>query len=1157
MKRTTLVAAVASAPFLLLAGQASAQLSITTATSAPVATATAVSNAPGSIDVTSTGSIGLTASGVAVTLNSNNAVTNEGQIGFTDISNATGILVRGGNTASVTNTGSINITETYAPTDSNLDGLIDGNFASGGNRIGILVSGTSPFVGGIASSGSITVRGNASYGVLIQAPITVDFQMINAALANGTTAATATNGSITITGDHSFGLLVAPTTTGGSPVSIGGNVRLSTINVSGVATQGAVIDGAVGGSVEVAGAVTSTAYRSTTRSSNPALSTLYTSQELGFGGQNGAAVTIGGSVGKGILLSAPPVLLSTTNADVDKNGVADTLQSTGQIVSYGSAPGLQIGVAGLTANVGAGTSTAANGYGLVIQGTVIGNGVFDQTSSPNLPNPVSATAIQIGALGTAATPTAAAVPAASVTIAGGLHNTGGIQAAAYQADATAIHILGGATVPTIVNDGIISASSQQVNATTTGVTPLNVSAISIEKGASVGAIVNNSAITANITGSGGVGGNVGVIVDRSGTLSSIQNTGTINAQLTQSLITSPLPGTLTAIDLSAGAGPQTLTQLANPAFAGVGAFNGTVAYVVGSEVSENGSVYQALKGSGIGVDPASTPSVWRQVGAVTPSINGSIYFGSGGTTLNIASGTIIGQTIDLGAGANTVIVNGDANTILSANLKDEGVNTLKLNINYGILSTTNPLTVRANSIVVGANGVLLAQGDPANPSTPRFIVTGASSFAQGAGVGLTLSTLQAALTQTYVVVQTAGGGTLTAGNFQTSSLAVAPFLYNETTAYIPAAAGQPAEITVTAGLKSQSQLGFNNAEQAALTAVLKAAPATLGIENALLAQTSTAGLKAVYDQLLPNQGQGLFDALDKAAQAVSSLTGTTPDAGTRVAGSSLWLQEVNERVRRTGIQTQGSYSKLLGVIGGYERLGPAGGAAGITLAYYNVEEAENAQQVGGNTVASLIEAGAYYRRAAGGLTFSVRGAGGYSFFSGERRLIAGGVTEKATSSWNGYFFDGHTGLAYEQRFGRFYARPEISADYLRLHENSHGETGGDAGFDLNVAGRSSTRLSGEAIVSLGTQWGKAQWLRSEIRGGYREVFSGNIGDTVANFAGGAAFSLAPDSDSGGWATVGVSLKGGSQFSYLALEGDADFRSGEQRYDIRLAGRSIF
>jgi len=31
-----------------------------------------------------------------------------------------------------------------------------------------------------------------------------------------------------------------------------------------------------------------------------------------------------------------------------------------------------------------------------------------------------------------------------------------------------------------------------------------------------------------------------------------------------------------------------------------------------------------------------------------------------------------------------------------------------------------------------------------------------------------------------------------------------------------------------------------------------------------------------------------------------------------------------------------------------------------------------------------------------------------------------------------------------------------------------------------------------------------------------------------------------DPDKGGWMTVGFSLKSGSQFSYLALEGDADF-----------------
>ena len=1151
MKRTTLLAAVAIAPIVILAQPAAAQLSITTATNTPVATATAVSGGPGNIDVTSTGSIGITSPGVAVTLNSSNTVSNEGAIGFTDINNATGILVQGGNTGSVTNTGTITLTETYAPTDSNLDGLIDGDFASGGNRFGIVVSGGAPFVGGISNFGVITINGNASDGVLIQAPITGDFQMINAALATSTAVATVSSGSINVLGNGSVGLNITPS--GG----VGGNVRLSTINATGIGAQGVVIDGPVGGSVDVAGGVISTAYRTTTRSTNPALSVLYTAQELGFGGQNGAAVTIGGSVGAGIIVSAPPLILSTTNPDVDNNGVADALQGVGQISSFGSAPALQIGVAGLTSNVGAGTSTSAAGFGLVLQGTVTANGLFDQITSPLLPNPVSATALQIGAPAIAATATTAAAPAAVVTIAGGVHNTGSIYAQSYQADATAIHIYGGATIPTIVNDGLITAAVAQVSTATTGVASLNANTLVIESGANVSSIVNNGEIDSTISGSGGVVNTVGGIIDHSGSVTSITNTGIINAALTDSLITSPLQGSLTAIDVSRGTAPQTLIQSQNPAFANVAAFNVTIAYTVGQQVSENGIVYEALTASAIGVDPSTTPSIWRPIGAVTPFINGSVYFGSGGTTLTVNSGSIIGQTIELGSGVNTVNINGGSTTIVSGDLKDEGANTLTLNVNSGILSSTNPGTVHANSVNVGATGLLLAQGDPTNPANPKFTVAGASTFTQGAQVGLTLATLQTAPSQTYVVVETTGAGTISAGTFAAGGGSVAPFLYSEQANYVPAATGQPAEITVTAGLKTQSQLGFTNAEESALNAVLTAAPANTAVEAALLAQTTQAGLRSVYDQLLPNQGQGLFDALDKAAQSVSGLTSTTPDAGTRIAGSSLWLQEVNERVRRTGIETQGSESKLLGLVAGYERMGPAGGAVGLTLAYYNAEEAETAQQVGGNVVASMVEAGAYYRRAVGGLTFAARGAGGYAWFSGERRLIAPGVAETANSSWGGYFVDGHASLAYEQRLGRFYARPEVSADYLRLHEGGHSETGGDDAFDLNVASRDSTRLSGQAILVLGTQFGKSQWLRSEIRGGYREIFSGDVGDTVANFTGGSTFSLAPDPDTGGWATVGISLKGGSQYSYLALEGDADFRSGEQRYDLRIAGRSIF
>ena len=133
----------------------------------------------------------------------------------------------------------------------------------------------------------------------------------------------------------------------------------------------------------------------------------------------------------------------------------------------------------------------------------------------------------------------------------------------------------------------------------------------------------------------------------------------------------------------------------------------------------------------------------------------------------------------------------------------------------------------------------------------------------------------------------------------------------------------------------------------------------------------------------------------------------------------------------------------------------------------------------------------------------------------------------------------------------------MSADFLELNEGSHTDTGGGNAFDLIVASRNSNRLSGQALMVVGREWGQGAWLRTELRGGYREILAGQIGDTTANFTGGSSFTLSPENDKGGWLTAGFSIKGGSQYSYLALEGDADFRSNEQRFDLRVAGRSIF
>jgi predicted ribosomally synthesized peptide with SipW-like signal peptide len=1136
-----------------------------------------------------------TTGGAAVTLNSNNSVNNAGSIGFTDINNATGVLIQGGHTGNFTNTGSITLTESYtAPADPNNDGLNTGDFASGGNRIGVLVTGTSPFTGNFIDTGTITVQGNSAQsltstaGVLIDAPITGTFLMeTETGPVTSSTAAVAA-GSISVTGNNTVGLLVTPNG------SIGGSVHLTGITATGVNARAVVINGNVGGFLDISGAVTATGYRTTSRSTNPIVSELYTAGEME---QGGPAVTIGGSVAGGVIISAPPIQLTTpsttTYVDADGNGITDSLQGTGSITSYGSSPALQIGAgSGKSITLGAyetGTPTdvagnSIKGYGLIIQGSVSANGLFDQLSSPNLPGPVSATAIQIGGMIQGVT---GAGKSGAVNIQGGLYNGGGVVANAYQADATAIHIGLNATVPTIKNDGTIEALSTQVNSATTStvVTPITgpsvtvlapaavtVTAIQIDKGANVTTINNTSGIAAELTGTGGPTGNaVYAIRDQSGTLANIMNSGSINAELVQTLDSALIQGTTTAIDISAGTGAQTIRQTVSPN-ANAAAYVSTSTYVIGATVSYLGNVYIATAAAGAAYDPVDYPTYWREIGSVSPTISGDILMGSGPDTLDIEGGTVLtsgGGTglIAMGASTNTITVNSTSNssTTVQGYITEQTGGAFNFNVGtgatnsgqYSLLSDTNPTAVRANSINVGATGILVIAVDPVHNTNTTFITGGASTFANGAQIGLTMQSLQVPLTETYTVVKTTAGGTINAGTFGSGSLSDSPYLFTASPAFVVSTPGGGSAVDLTVTRKTAAQLGFNNAEASALSAVLGSLPNDANIQAAVLSQTTQAGLKSVYDQLLPNQGQGIFDALDSAVQKVASMTATTPDAGTRVAGTSLWLQEVNERVERSGTETLGSSAQLFGLVGGYEHMGAGGGAIGVTLAYFNAQEEVANAAPHENVVASMIEAGAYYRRTMGHLTLSARGAGGYSWFSSDRRFLEADAANTALASWGGYFVDAHASAAYEMKFGRFYARPELSVDYLHLDENAENEQGGGTGFDLNVAARSSTRLSGQAIMVLGRQYGGDTWLRPEIRFGYREIISGEVGDTVASFAGGTPFTLSPDNDKGGWAVIGFSIKGGTQYSYIALEGDAEFRSGEQEYDLRIAGRSMF
>ena len=312
--RILLATAVAIAPLLAVTG-VQAEVVVSTARTTPIQTSNATGTAADNVRIASGGSIAVT-SGAAMTLDSNNTVDIDsgGSITMAKAADgATGVLVNGGNTGSVTMGGTINITdsqETADIKDTDGDGDLDGPFATGTGRYGVRVTGASPFVGNVLveSSGSISVEGNNSYGLAVEAPLTGKLQSL---------------GTVRVVGDNSVGIR----TTG--PIS--GNVDLAgSVSATGAGASGVSIEGDVGGALKIHSAVTTTGYRYTspppvrpTTGTYDNASTIFL-DELDADDllQGGPAVRVAANVAGGVLLDTGPAYSSAgIDGDDDKDGV--------------------------------------------------------------------------------------------------------------------------------------------------------------------------------------------------------------------------------------------------------------------------------------------------------------------------------------------------------------------------------------------------------------------------------------------------------------------------------------------------------------------------------------------------------------------------------------------------------------------------------------------------------------------------------------------------------------------------------------------------------------------------------------------------------------------------------------------------------------------
>ncbi|MCL6697865.1 autotransporter outer membrane beta-barrel domain-containing protein [Sphingomonas sp. NSE70-1] len=1023
-------------PFLLtstcivaLAAPVAAETTIANTVNGPVRTSTVKAGAPDDILINTSGVVNGTAAG-GVIIDSNHKLKNDGTIQIGNISNVAGVDVAAGVTSDITLNGKIVVDESYTATDADNDGDLDGPFATGSNRFGIRTNGAMTGNILIGAAGSITVEGNNSAGIMMGGPLTGNFR---------------TDGKIDVLGNNSVGVQLS---------GVSGNARLAgTISARGENAIAVRSTGDVGGSMVLQGAIVSTGYRFTTP---PSDRTKLDADDLL---QGGPAVSIEGSVAKGIILAVPPKDQSSTDNDEDDDGIEDAKEGTASIISYGSAAALRIGSAGaITIGATEGTGT---GFGLIVDGGILGDGLYAG---------VDGNALQIGGLG------------GTVSIANGIGVSGTISAKSFDKNATAVRLGAGTTTPELRNAGKINATSGNTAGSVA-------TAIDIAAGANLPVLRNSG----EIKSSTGEAGTAVAIVDKSGTLNLIENSGTISASGAAATSTRNV-----AIDLSANTTGATIKQTAVGAGFAEPTIVGDIRLGTGSDtldIADGKLTGNVAFGAGNNRFLLSGDAI----------ASGNLSFGSGVDTITTGGTSVFKGAVDFGGGADVLTIGGTSK--FTAQLSNSSG--LAVNVQKGTFGVVKSATIASLNVTEG--GTLAVTLDKTPGASSMLNVSGSASFGADSKLQLNVADVEHAEGQ-FVVLN---AGTLTGGNNLTANNELLPFLYKG------ALTVSGNQISVDISRKSATELGLNRSETAAYPAIYEALAEDDAIGDSFLAIRNQEEFVDSIRQMLPDHAGGTFEAVTMGDRTLARMLADP---------KSTHKQEGN--VSYYAAQAVFGSSKSIGETAGYEiggwgatmgaeydtKLGKFGGS--LSYIWGKDEDKGSDNKVNANQYALA----AHWRLQHEGLQVGARASYSYIDFDGKRffRGQEGGeaIERQIEGSWNGSLFSLAADASQELWAGSFYIRPTAGIEYYRLSEDGYEEEGGGAALDLTVDDRTSDELAVNALLVAGFEMGGYRpddsFFRMEIEAGRRQIVGGSLGDTTAHFADGDDFTLEPEDRESGW-----------------------------------------
>ena len=1067
------------------------------------------------VTIENEGTITIDTTGPALVLNSNNNIINSGSITIEDVNNAIGVSLEGGENRNYTQSGSINVNETFEVASTDSDPATDGPFAEGSGRTGILISGSSPFEGNVelTSTSSINIEGTDSFGI----------NLTNTSInQEGLIGDLFTGGAITVRGARSTAININSGITGDFS-------NTGTINGQGEDIKGINIEADIqGGFVNSAG-VSVTGYRSLGR---PTISESFssnsreqiTAEDL-F--QAGSAITIRANISEGIHFDdgINDVLDDNGNQTFDSDGnVIRSSDTPSTVVQNGSAPAILIGdtensiLIGSVAQISDPNDPLYESnlqYSFVNQGGIQSNGLYDD---------IDATALSIN----------------NAILSQGINNTGQMTATAYVAPQELTDSDGNSLTPgdgqarvivlstntiadTLDNSGVILASSSEaidlVYNDLTNVLPSRhvlATAIDIDTTSTLNEINNTGSISSVLVGRQGT---AYAIRDQSGSLSSVTNTGTIGAVGTTSDPTGneSINFTLVAIDASQNIDGFTFMQ--SRAIEDNSSSNFTPA---------DPNIFGDIR-LGIGND-------W--VGSSAGNIRGDIDFNLGDDSFYLTGGSFFQGAINnqdgliLGVSDNSTMALTEAEIISITSASFDGTSTFSpvLNGNDGTSST-----LQASGNVV---------------------------FETGATIVPTLTNV-VGINQTAFTVASAGGQ-LTVGDLATLSSSETPFLFNTSYDVV----GN--DLVITLQLRDSSELGLDQVQSSAYAPAIQALRNNSELGDAFANITTEREFNSAFNQVLPEFSaaarQFVLANVDGAIGAVANHLDSVRRSPDKPGGA--WLQEFAYFADRSLSGLSEQYRGAgFGISTGLDTsLGPFH-AVGVNLGFASTE-IEDVLGIDEPLDVITIQGGAYAGWASGSLGIETYLGGGFNDFEQNRRVRINSYSGEAQGDWSGVHINSSARIGYDIDINdKYWIRPTLSLDYLRLSEKSYTETG-DKGIALDVDKRTSESGSATAMFNLGAKFqGKRTWIKPSIRLGYRYELINNPIKTSYRYANltnsaGEIFNsdtaqlqslLFPDSGF----IIGLSVAAGSIYSSIGFDLDSEIREGFIRHTGRVVVRLLF